>query len=123
MSIKGIASLADLMEDLPAAGSQEVALSLIDPDPHQPRTSFDELRLDTLAASVAAQGVIEPLIVSLHPETPGRYLLVAGERRWRAAGMAGLTTVAVVIRELTAEQRLAVQLIENIDREALSILE
>jgi ParB family chromosome partitioning protein len=123
MSIKGIASLADLMEDLPAVGSQEVALSLIDPDPHQPRTSFDELRLDTLAASVAAQGVIEPLIVSLHPETPGRYLLVAGERRWRAAGMAGLTTVAVVIRELTAEQRLAVQLIENIDREALSILE
>jgi ParB family transcriptional regulator, chromosome partitioning protein len=123
MSIKGIASLADLMEDLPAAGSQEVALSLIDPDPHQPRTSFDELRLDTLAASVAAQGVIEPLIVSLHPDTPGRYLLVAGERRWRAAGMAGLTTVAVVIRELTAEQRLAVQLIENIDREALSILE
>jgi ParB family chromosome partitioning protein len=123
MSIKGIASLADLMEDLPAAGAQEVALFLIDPDPHQPRTSFDELRLDTLAASVAAQGVIEPLIVSLHPETPGRYLLVAGERRWRAAGMAGLTTVAVVIRELTAEQRLAVQLIENIDREALSILE
>ena len=123
MSIKGIASLADLMEDLPAAGSQEVSLSLIDPDPHQPRTSFDELRLDTLAASVAAQGVIEPLIVSLHPETPGRYLLVAGERRWRAAGMAGLTTVTVVIRELTAEQRLAVQLIENIDREALSILE
>lgn len=123
MSIKGIANLAELMEDLPAAGSQEVALSLIDPDPHQPRTSFDELRLDTLAASVAAQGVIEPLIVSLHPETPGRYLLVAGERRWRAAGLAGLTTVAVVIRELTAEQRLAVQLIENIDREALSILE
>jgi ParB family chromosome partitioning protein len=123
MSIKGIANLAELMEDLPAAGSQEVALSLIDPDPHQPRTSFDELRLEALAASVAAQGVIEPLIVSLHPETPGRYLLVAGERRWRAAGLAGLATVAVVVRELTAEQRLAVQLVENIDREALSILE
>ncbi len=123
MSIKGIANLADLMEDLPAAGTQDVDLSLIDPDPHQPRTSFDELRLEALAASVAAQGVIEPLIVSLHPETPGRYLLVAGERRWRAAGLAGLATVAVVIRELTAEQRLAVQLIENIDREALSILE
>ena len=72
---------------------------------------------------MAAQGVIEPLIVSLHPETPGRYLLVAGERRWRAAGLAGLATVAVVVRELTAEQRLAVQLVENIDREALSILE
>lgn len=123
MSIKGIASLADLMEDLPAAGTQEVALALIDPDPHQPRTSFEELRLETLAASVAAQGVIEPLIVSLHPEVPGRYLLVVGERRWRAARLAGLATVAVVVRELTAEQRLAVQLIENIDREALSILE
>jgi ParB family chromosome partitioning protein len=122
MSLKGIANLAELMEEVPA-GIQEVALSLIDPDPHQPRTSFDELRLETLAASVAAQGVIEPLIVSAHPETPGRYLLVAGERRWRAAGLAGLTTVAVVVRELTPEQRLAVQLIENIDREDLSVLE
>ena len=57
MSIKGIASLADLMEDLPAAGPQEVALSLIDPDPHQPRTSFDDLRLD----SVAPEDVLETL--------------------------------------------------------------
>lgn len=122
MSLKGIANLAELMEAVPA-GIQEVALSLIDPDPHQPRTSFDESRLETLAASVAAQGVIEPLIVSAHPETPGRYLLVAGERRWRAAGLAGLTMVAVVVRELTPEQRLAVQLIENIDREDLSVLE
>jgi ParB family chromosome partitioning protein len=122
MSLKGIANLAELMEEVPA-GIQEVALLLIDPDPHQPRTSFDELRLETLAASVAAQGVIEPLIVSAHPETPGRYLLVAGERRWRAAVLAGLTTVAVVVRELTSEQRLAVQLIENIDREDLSVLE
>jgi ParB family transcriptional regulator, chromosome partitioning protein len=122
MSLKGIANLAELMEAVPT-GIQEVALSLIDPDPHQPRTSLDESRLQTLAASVAAQGVIEPLIVSAHPETPGRYLLVAGERRWRAAGLAGLTTVAVVVRELTPEQRLAVQLIENIDREDLSVLE
>jgi ParB family chromosome partitioning protein len=122
MSLKGIANLAELMEDIPT-GIQEIALSLIDPDPHQPRTSFDESRLETLAASVGAQGIIEPLIVSSHPETPGRYLLVAGERRWRAAGLAGLTTVAVVVRELTPEQRLAVQLIENIDREDLSVLE
>ncbi|WP_295393263.1 ParB/RepB/Spo0J family partition protein [uncultured Thiodictyon sp.] len=122
MSIKGIANLADLMEDLPT-GAQEVALSLIDPDPHQPRTSFDQSRLDALAASVLAQGVIEPLVVSPHPETAGRYLLVAGERRWRAAGLAGLETVAVVVREFTAEQRLAVQLVENIDREELTILE
>ncbi len=123
MSIKGISSLAELMDDLPEAGAQEIDLSLIDPDPHQPRTSFDELRLEALAASVDAQGVIEPLIVSAHPEKPGRYMLVAGERRWRAAGMAGLKRVPVVVRELSAEQRLAVQLVENIDREELSVLE
>lgn len=123
MSIKGIASLAELMDDLPEAGAQEIDLSLIDPDPHQPRTSFDELRLETLAASVKAQGVIEPLIVSAHPERSGRYMLVAGERRWRAADMAGLKRVPAVVRELSAEQRLAVQLVENIDREELSVLE
>lgn len=123
MSIKGISNLAGLMEDLPDARPQAVALSLIDPDPNQPRTTLDRARLDALAASVAAQGVIEPLIVSPHPETDGRYMLVAGERRWRAAGLAGLETVAVVVRELSAEQRLAVQLVENIDREALSVLE
>lgn len=123
MSIKGISSLAELMDDLPEAGAQEIELTLIDPDPHQPRTSFDELRLETLAASVKAQGVIEPLIVSAHPEKPGRYMLVAGERRWRAAGMAGLKRVPAVVRELTPDQRLAVQLVENIDREELSVLE
>lgn len=123
MSIKGIASLAELMDDLPEAGAQEIELTLIDPDPHQPRTSFDELRLETLAASLKAQGVIEPLIVSTHPEKPGRYMLVAGERRWRAAGMAGLKRVPAVVRELTPDQRLAVQLVENIDREELSVLE
>jgi ParB family chromosome partitioning protein len=123
MSIKGLSTLAELMDDLPEAGAQEIDLSLIDPDPHQPRTSFDELRLETLAASVKAQGVIEPLIVSAHPDKPGRYMLVAGERRWRAAGMAGLKRVPAVLRELTPDQRLAVQLIENIDREELSVLE
>jgi ParB family chromosome partitioning protein len=111
------------MDDLPEAGAQEIELTLIDPDPHQPRTSFDALRLETLAASLKAQGVIEPLIVSTHPEKPGRYMLVAGERRWRAAGMAGLKRVPAVVRELTPDQRLAVQLVENIDREELSVLE
>ena len=123
MSIKGIASLAELMETPADAGTQQIELSLIDPDPNQPRTSFDEMRLETLAASIQAQGVIEPLIVSAHPEDSGRYMLIAGERRWRAAGMAGLTRVDVVIRDLTDEQRLAVQLVENIDREELSVME
>ncbi len=123
MSIKGIDNLAALMEDVPETGKQEIPLSLIDPDPQQPRTKFDESRLQTLAESVKAQGIIEPLIVSLHPDVSGRYMLVAGERRWRAAGLADLDQVPVVVREFTAEQRLAVQLVENIDREELSVLE
>lgn len=104
-------------------GALEIPLFLIDPDPDQPRDSFDEMRLDELAASIAAQGIIEPLVVSAHSERPGRYMLVAGERRWRAARMAGLTRVPVVLRDLPQEQRLAVQLVENIDREALTVLE
>ena len=104
-------------------GALEIPLFLIDPDPDQPRQSFDELRLDELAASIRAQGIIEPLVVSPHPDRPGRYLLVAGERRWRAARMAGLARVPVVLRDLPDEQRLAVQLVENIDREALTVLE
>ncbi|WP_242476983.1 ParB/RepB/Spo0J family partition protein [Halochromatium glycolicum] len=64
-----------------------------------------------------------PLIVSHHPETAGRYMLIAGERRWRAAGKAGLTLLPVVIRELTGDHGLAVQLVENIDREELSVME
>lgn len=123
MSLKGISSLAELMDTPADAGAQEIELALIDPDPNQPRTRFDEQRLETLAASVKAQGVIEPLIVSNHPESAGRYMLIAGERRWRAAGKAGLMMVPVVIRELNGDQRLAVQLIENIDREELSVME
>lgn len=70
MSIKGIASLAELMDDLPEAGAQEIELTLINPDPHQPRTSFDELRLEALAASLKAQGIIEPLMVWPIPRSP-----------------------------------------------------
>lgn len=90
----------------------EIPLFLIDPDPDQPRDSFDEMRLDELAMSITAQGIIEPLVVSTHPERTGRYMLVAGERRWRAARMAGLTRVPVVLRDLPQEQRLAAQLEE-----------
>lgn len=104
-------------------GALEIPLYLIDPDPDQPRLSFDELKLDELADSIKAQGIIEPLVVSPHPDRAGRYMLVAGERRWRAARMAGLSRVPVVLRNLPEEQRLAVQLVENIDREALTVLE
>ncbi|WP_133510055.1 ParB/RepB/Spo0J family partition protein [Candidatus Thiosymbion oneisti] len=121
MSVQGIKNLAELIDE--ATNKDElrtIPLSIIDPDPDQPRTHFDEGRLNALADSIKAQGIIEPLIVSPHPDDPRRYLLAAGERRWRAAELAGLAEVPVVIREFSKGQRLAVQLVENIDREALS---
>jgi ParB family chromosome partitioning protein len=122
-SLKSIKNLADLMGDLPTTGPTTVPIAQVYPDPDQPRREFDIERLAALSESITAQGVIEPLIVTVHPTIPNAYMIVAGERRWRAAGSAGLVDVPIVIREFTDEQRLAVQLIENIDREELTVLE
>ena len=97
-------------------------------DPRQPRQYFDEKALEQLAESIRAQGVIEPLIVRpiepLEPgSTVGKYVLVAGERRLRAAKRAGLETVPVVVRKYEAQQARVAQLGENMDREALRPLE
>ncbi|WP_295387421.1 ParB/RepB/Spo0J family partition protein [uncultured Thiodictyon sp.] len=120
-----IRSLRDLMaDDEPdTTGAVIVALSLIDRDEDQPRKAFDEGSIAELAESLAVAGVIQPLIVSRHPHDAGRYMLIAGERRWRAANLAGLAEVLVIVRELSPAQRLAVQLLENADREPLNILE
>jgi ParB family chromosome partitioning protein len=96
-----------------------VALDRIAPDPGQPRTWIDPSGLETLAASIAAAGVIQPLLVSHHPDPAARrttpYMIVSGERRWRAARLAGLAAVPVVVHagELAAADRLMLQLDEN----------
>ncbi len=92
----------------------------IDPNPLQSRTIFQADKLDELAQSIKANGVIQPLIVRVHGN---RYQLVAGERRWRASKLAGLTEVPVVVQNLTDEQLLEVTLIENIQREDLTPIE
>ena len=101
-----------------AIGQVEVAL--IDPNPGQPRQEFDATELSGLAASIKAHGILQPLIVS---QAGARYQLVAGERRLRAAKLAGLTKVPVVIRSADDQQRLELALIENLQREDLSPLE
>lgn len=97
-----------------------VSINEIDPNPEQPRTHFDEDALQELADSIKQYGIIEPLIVRKN-ET--RFELVAGERRWRAARMAGLKKVPVVVKEYSKEELLIISLLENIQREDLNPIE
>ena len=95
------------------------------PGKYQPRTHMDQDSLAELAASIKAQGIMQPILVRAVNSTPGaeRYEIVAGERRWRAAQLAGLTEVPVLVRSIPDEQALAMALIENIQRENLNPLE
>jgi len=95
------------------------------PGKYQPRTHMDQESLAELAASIKAQGVMQPILVRAVDKTPGaeRYEIVAGERRWRAAQLAGLAEVPVLVRSIPDEQALAMALIENIQRENLNPLE
>lgn len=105
----------------PAAGGPElleVEVGLIDPNPDQPRSAFEPAALEALASSISTAGLLQPLIV--RPAPDGRYELVAGERRLRAAAKAGLERVPVVVRESPEDERLQAALIENVVREDLN---
>jgi ParB family chromosome partitioning protein len=97
---------------------RELPVELIRPNPRQPRTAFDPGSIERLAASVADAGVVQPLIV--RPLTSGRYELIAGERRWRAARQAKLRTVPAIVRDEGDAERLQTALIENVVREDLN---
>lgn len=104
-----------------ATGLKVLAISDIVPHPDQPRRRFDEGSLEELAASIAARGVIQPVIVV--PHGPGKYQLVAGERRWRAAQKAQLHEIPAIVRELSEQEVTALALIENLQREDLNPIE
>jgi len=104
------------------AGLAELPVDKIRPNPHQPRQRFDDAALRDLAASITEHGLLQPLLVTEHAE--GHYTIIAGERRWRAARLAGLTVVPVVIRErLDETAHLELALVENIQRSDLTPLE
>lgn len=98
-----------------------LAIADIEPHPGQPRRRFEEAALAELAASIAARGVIQPVIVT--PHGPGRWRLVAGERRWRAAQRAQLHEIPAIIRDLDEREITALALIENLQREDLGPIE
>jgi len=104
-------------------GVQPVPLDRISPNPDQPRQAFDDAAIDELAESLRTQGVIQPLLVRPHPEEEGRFQIVAGERRFIAAGRAGLEAVPCIVRELDDRQTFILSVAENVAREALNPLD
>ena len=105
------------------AAGREVPIELLHRNRYQPRVHFDDDALKDLAASIAEQGVLQPILVRPHPEREGHHEIIAGERRWRAAQLARLHQVPIVERTFSDDQALEVALIENIQRENLSPVE
>ena len=120
---RGLGALIPQREAAPPApsGLAEIPLSQISPNPYQPRKSFNEASIDELARSVREHGIVQPLVVT---RAGDRYKLIAGERRFRAAQKAGLSSVPAVIKEIAQEgDALQIALIENIQREDLNPIE
>ena len=111
-----VADAAPAAEDL----VQQISVDKIIANAYQPRSEFDQAALEELTASVQAHGVLQPVMVRPHG---GRFELIAGERRFRAARLAGLTQIPAVVRQMTDEESLTVALIENIQREDLNAME
>lgn len=109
------------IEEIASTSAVKLKIMDIEPNRDQPRKIFDEDALAELADSIAKHGVIQPLLVRPMPD--GSYQLIAGERRWRASRMAGLTEVPVVIKELSDDEAMALALIENLQREDLNAIE
>ena len=118
---RGLSALLSAEGATPAAEeTNEVSIDLIDAGSWQPRTVFDDVSLNELAKSIAANGVVQPIL--LRPKG-SRYELIAGERRWRAAALAGLTKIPALVRNISDDKVLEIALIENIQREDLNPIE
>lgn len=117
---KGLSALIGAGEET-VQGVTEIPLSAILPNPDQPRQGMDRDSIEELASSIREHGVLQPVIVQ--PLSDGRYQLVAGERRWRAARVAGLASVPAIVRHVTEEERLELALVENVQREDINAVD
>ena len=104
-----------------SGGVSEIAIDKVKPNPNQPRKNFDEEALNELAASIKLHGIVQPIVVNDMGD--GSYMIIAGERRWRAANICGLKTVPAVVRKYTDKQVKEISIIENLQREDLNPVE
>jgi len=121
--------LAALMGDvaspptLETPGIREIPIDTLEPSPFQPRRTMDPAALAELSASIRARGILQPLLIRPHPSADGRYQIIAGERRWRAATAAGLHQVPALVRPLSDLDAMAAALVENLQRQDLNVME
>lgn len=120
-ALLGDNSSAPTEEALNHARVMEIEINRIDPNPNQPRQEFNEMALQELADSISIHGVIQPLLITRGDS--GRYTIIAGERRWRAARIAALDKVPAILKEYDAQELMEVSLIENLQREDLNPVE
>jgi ParB family chromosome partitioning protein len=114
--------------DAGAGKPLEIALELIDRNPFQTRLVFEDAKLAELAASIAASGVVQPIVVrrgssGVVPQDQSRFTLITGERRWRASKLAGKATIPAIVREVSNQQAIEINIIENLQREDLNPME
>jgi ParB family transcriptional regulator, chromosome partitioning protein len=122
---RGLAAIlgeAALTPDAPG-GIRQTPIDLLEPSPFQPRRAMNDEALQELAESIRARGILQPLLIRPHPQVLGRFQIVAGERRWRAAGLAGLHEVPALVRELSDSEAMASALVENLQRQDLNPIE
>jgi len=119
---RGLSALLGDPSGPPAGGLVELDVAAIRPNPDQPRRSVDQAGLEALAVSIRASGIVQPVLVR-PTEEPGAYELIAGERRWRAAALAGLARVPALVRDADERERLELGLVENLVREDLNPVE
>ena len=118
--------LASLLGDAlgPVAGNAaSTPVDVLDPNPFQPRGPIADADLSELVASIREQGLLQPILIRRHPNRDGRFEIIAGERRWRAARLAGLTSIPTFVRDLTDAAASAAALVENLQRKDLNPIE
>jgi ParB family chromosome partitioning protein len=107
----------------PPLAMRQIPLDLLDPNPYQPRIEFAAESLEELAASIRVRGILQPILARAHPSEPERFYIIAGERRWRAAALAGLHEVPAIVRDMSDADAATAALIENLQREDLNPME
>ncbi len=106
-----------------ANGVRDIPVEFLEPSPFQPRVDMNPEALSDLVESIKSRGILQPLLVRPHPQQPGRYQIIAGERRWRASQRAGLHDVPVLVRNLSDAETMAAALVENLQRQDLNAIE